>query len=112
MLDFKKLDVYQAALGFIGIAEKVAERIPRGRAELADQLRRASTSIMTNIAEGAGQPAGPNRRRFYGLARGSAYECGSIVDIARALAVAPAEVTDEADGQLHRIVSMLTKMCR
>jgi four helix bundle protein len=53
--DHERLDVYAVALDFVVLADGVVERLPRGRAHLADQLSRASTSIVLNIAEGAGK---------------------------------------------------------
>jgi four helix bundle protein len=48
-------DVYRVALEFLVYANEVIERLPRGRSRLADQLTRASTSIVPNLAEGAGK---------------------------------------------------------
>ena len=53
--DHEKLDVYQVAIEFVGLANDVIERLPRGRAYLSDQLQCAATSIPLNIAEGAGE---------------------------------------------------------
>ena len=51
--DPEKLDVDQAAVEFVVLADDVVENLPRGRVYLADQLQRASTSIPLNVAEGA-----------------------------------------------------------
>ena len=45
-----------------------------------DQLRRASFSIMLNIAEGAGRFTKRDKRNFYVISRGSAFECVAIFD--------------------------------
>src|SRR5262245_8942501 len=71
MLDHERLDVYQRAIEFLAIAFAVADRIPRGYASLADQLRRAAMSIPLNVAEASGKLDGPDRRRFHAVARGS-----------------------------------------
>ena len=60
MLDHERLDVYQTSIGFLAIAFALVETLPRGFAELRDQLRRAATSIPLNIAEVA---QGSLRRR-------------------------------------------------
>ena len=52
--DHERLDVYQAAVDFVVVANGIVEQLPRGRAYLADQLQRAAVSIPLNIAEGAG----------------------------------------------------------
>ncbi|TSC71536.1 MAG: S23 ribosomal protein [Parcubacteria group bacterium Gr01-1014_48] len=48
---------------------------------LRDQLRRASISIVINIAEGSGKFSKADKRNFYTIARGSTYECVSLFDI-------------------------------
>ena len=63
--DHEKLDVYQAAIEFVALADDVVENLPRGRAYLADQLQRSSTSIPFNIAEGAGEFSRNEKARFY-----------------------------------------------
>src|SRR5204862_4860465 len=78
MFGFQRLDVYKASIRFLGVADGFAARC-RGRASLADQLRRAALSIPLNIAEGSGK-FGPDARRFYAIARGSALECAAILD--------------------------------
>jgi hypothetical protein len=51
MLDHERLDVYHLALDFLVLANGVIEGLPRGRSHLADQLTRASTSNVLNLAE-------------------------------------------------------------
>jgi hypothetical protein len=45
MLHFQKLDVYQRSIDFLALAHRVRERLPKGHADLADQLRRAAQSV-------------------------------------------------------------------
>ena len=47
-LDHEKLDVYQHALDFLPLANRIAGAVPRGYSWLADQLRRAATSVSLN----------------------------------------------------------------
>jgi hypothetical protein len=42
--DHEQLDVDVAAIDVVAWADEVVERLPRGRAYLADQLQRAATS--------------------------------------------------------------------
>jgi hypothetical protein len=53
VLDQEGLDVCAVALDFLVFANEVIERLPRGRSHLADQLTRASTSIVLNGEETA-----------------------------------------------------------
>ena len=111
MLSHERLDVYQRSIEFLAAALRIAERMPRGQAPLADQIRRAAMSIPLNIAEGSGRsPGSADRARFRGIARGSAMECGAILDVVRLFDVAPAEEWNHAKALLVRVVEMLSKM--
>ena len=78
---------------------------------MADQLRRAAMSIPLNIAEGSGRAsASADRTRFRGIARGSAMECGAILDVVRVLGVASELEWSRAKSLLIRVVEMLSKM--
>ena len=73
-VNFRKLNVYQTAVRFLPLAAAIADSLPPRYAAMAEQLRRASLSIPLNIAEGSGKSSGPDQRRFYTIARGSAME--------------------------------------
>ena len=78
--DHEKLRVYQSALSFVVFAEPLITELP---AKLAarDQLDRASTSVVLNIAEGNGKRSHVDRCRYLDIARGSALECAACLDI-------------------------------
>src|SRR6476620_11411661 len=102
MLDYERLEVYQSSIEFLGVAFAIADRVPRGYAALADQLRRAAMSIPLNIAEGSAKPTGADRRRYHAIARGSAMECAAILDVARLLDESPAVALGEGKALLVR----------
>ncbi|MCF8225228.1 MAG: four helix bundle protein [Bacteroidales bacterium] len=80
MFDFEKLVVYQKAKTFNkGIREflKDAKLDPT----TIDQLRRASFSIVLNLAEGSGIFSKADRRNFFVIARSSIFECVAILDV-------------------------------
>jgi four helix bundle protein len=110
LLDPEKLKVYDAALNFVVLAETIAAKTPRGHAALADQCRRASTSIALNIGEGAGEFASLEKARFYRIARRSATESSTVVEVYRRLGFTDDERASEARRQLVEIVSMLVSM--
>ena len=78
--DHEKLRAYQEALRFVAWVEPILEKLP---AKLAarDQLDRASTSIVLNIAEGNGKRSHPDRCRYFDIARGSVVECAACLDV-------------------------------
>jgi four helix bundle protein len=73
MFDFEKLVVYQKAKTFnkkVYHFLKISKNLDR---TTRDQFRRASFSIMLNIAEGTSRFSKPDRRNFYVISRGSQY---------------------------------------
>jgi four helix bundle protein len=111
-LDHERLDVYQLALDFLVFANGVIEALPRGRSHLADQLTRASTSIVLNVAEGAGKQSKPDKRRYYLTARGSATESAALLDACARLALLDAAGQHAGKDMLVRIVSMLIRLAQ
>lgn len=83
MFDFEKLDVYQKSKEL----NKEVQRFLRSNKQLdsylRDQLRRASISMVINIAEGSGKFSLADKRNFYTISRGSVYECVSLFDLLR-----------------------------
>jgi four helix bundle protein len=80
MFDFEKLDIYKKAKGFnadVRTLIKSTKLDPTTK----DQLRRASFSIVLNIAEGSGRFSQADRRNFYVISRSSIFECIAILDV-------------------------------
>ena len=78
--DHEKLRVYQDSLRFVAFADPIITELP---AKLAarDQLDRASTSVVLNIAEGNGKRSRVDRCRYLAISRGSALECAACRDV-------------------------------
>jgi four helix bundle protein len=72
---FEDLECYQLGLQVLREAYRVARRLPtEERYNLAEQLRRAATSIVLSIAEGYGRYHYLDCLRFFYIARGSISE--------------------------------------
>ena len=110
VLDHERLDVYLIALDFVVFANEVIERLPRGRSHLADPLTRASTSIVLNLAEGAGKLSKPDKRRYYLTARGSATESAALLDVCLRLKLVSEAEHRAGKERIVRVVSMLIKL--
>jgi len=110
----EKLEVYQLALSFVGwLADLLPELKANKEArigEVVDQIDRASTSIVLNLAEGNGRRTTKQRARFFDDARGSATECAGCLDLMVAKRLVSAERVEEGKTILVRVVSMLTKL--
>jgi four helix bundle protein len=110
VLDHERLDVYHLALDFVVFANGIIEALPRGRSHLADQFTRASTSIVLNIAEGAGKLSKGDKRRYYLTARGSATESAALLDVCRRLDLLDEDGQKTGKSMLVRVVAMLIKL--
>jgi four helix bundle protein len=112
LFDHEKLDVYKLAIELVVLIDEIVEHLPRGRAYLVDQLQRAGTSVPFNIAEGAGEYSSNEKARFYRMAKRSATECASILDVCLHLKLTDEELYKKGREPLIRIVAMLTKMAQ
>lgn len=110
--DHEKLDVFCVSIEFVSITELIVSTIPKGKAYLSDQLRRAGTSIVLNIAEGAGEFCGTEKARFYRMAKRSATECAAVLTVCQCLGLCSTKDILNGRHLLLRIVSMLTKMVK
>ena len=64
-LSYERFDVYRVALEFQALVPALAPG--RGHGSLRDQLYRASTSILLNVAEGCGRSLRGEKASFYSL---------------------------------------------
>lgn len=81
MFDFEKLHVYQKAKDFNLKIKTEILSISSIDAATKNQLRRASLSIMLNIAEGTSRFSNADKRNFYVISRGSLIESLAILDL-------------------------------
>lgn len=106
MFDFEKLDVYQKAksfnkevYSFIRIS-KTIDSVSK------NQLRRASLSIVLNIAEGTSRFSKADKRNFYVISRGSAFECVAVFDVLKEETI----LTEEQFKQFYSKADELSRM--
>ena len=81
MFDFEKLSVYSKAKEFNRQIQRDILSIDSLEKNIKDQLRRASLSIVLNIAESTSRFSDADKRNFYVIARGSLIECIAILDL-------------------------------
>jgi four helix bundle protein len=80
---FKKLKAWEHARALAVISKPLIDRLPSTeRSGLADQWRRAASSVVLNIAEGASRRGNKEFRKHLGIARASLDEVEAIIDLA------------------------------
>ena len=109
--DHEKLDVYQESIAFCGWVGEFLGGIS-AKASAKDQLDRASTSILLNIAEGNGKFSARDRSRFFEMARGSELESAACLDVLEVRKLTTEEQVIPAKEQFSRIVQMLIGLLR
>jgi len=86
MKDFRELKVWQKAHQLTLAVYETTRSFPREELYgLTSQLRRASSSIATNLAEGCGRSSDSDMARFCSMAMGSASELEYLLMLARDL---------------------------
>ena len=82
----KKLDLWNAAMDLVVTIYEVTDSFPRGeRYSLTDQIRRAASSIPSNVAEGAGRQTKKEFTNYLHVAQGSLSELDTHLELARRL---------------------------
>jgi four helix bundle protein len=105
---FEKLVVYQKAVDFADQVSVRTEQFSRGYGFLVDQLNRAALSISANIAEGNGRFTKPDRKHFFGVARGSVQECVPLLELAKRRDLLALADHEALKSQLEEIARMLS----
>jgi four helix bundle protein len=110
---FKDLSVWQRAVQLTVAVYRLTSSFPDSeRFGLTNQLRRASVSVASNIAEGYGRSTKGEYLLFLGHARGSKCEVETQLVIAGALGFGSEEERQLAEGLAEEVGRMLVTMMR
>ena len=108
--DHEKLIVYQRGLEVIAFFEMIFEK--GIGSSYKGQLERASSSIVHNIAEGNGKFTSNDRCKYFDIARGSALECASGLDIQFVKNKISKDELNKGKLLLKEVVSMLVGLIK
>jgi len=95
---------YEVSIEVIKSLRPIVAAIQIHDGDLADQLKRAGSSISLNLAEGMGSAKG-NKQKHYAIARGSANEVRAAIQTAQAWGLI--EDASEALRVLDRLLGLL-----
>lgn len=86
MANFKELLVWQKSIDFVTEIYKITETFPKDETfGLKSQIRRASVSVPSNIAEGNSRRSKPDYVQFLKISRGSCAEVETQLIISKNL---------------------------
>jgi four helix bundle protein len=106
-----RLDAYDVARQALVLGEDIARSLPKGYANLADQLRRALLSAHLGIAEAASR-TGADRLARFRCARGETSEAAAALDAVQAFGLVAAERVAPVRALLGRLYAMLTRLAK
>ena len=108
-LQHERLDAYRLAVELDGSVVAIAHRAGRGHAWIADQVMRASASVVLNLAEALGRE-GADRARALRIARGSALELDAALTLMLHRGACRETDRKAAKTLTVRVVAMLTAL--
>jgi four helix bundle protein len=102
------LIVWQRAIELTVCIYKLTRSFPKDELYgLTSQMRRASISVASNIAEGRGRLNPGEFRQFLGVAQGSIFELKTQILVARRLGMGDGKALDEAESLGEEVSKML-----
>ncbi|MDP6107648.1 MAG: four helix bundle protein [Candidatus Brocadiia bacterium] len=116
MKDFRQLDVWRKAYCLAVDVYEATSSFPREElCGLTSQMRRASASVPTNVAEGCGTSTDMEFARYPGIARSSASELEYLLPLAHDVGLLEGAVFEGLTGdtvEIKRMLSALLKRLR
>lgn len=108
---YKDLIVWQKAMELVLAVYDLTDQFPKSELYgLTSQMRRASVSIPSNIAEGSRRGTRKDYRNFLNNAFGSGSELETQLEIAKILKFASIHEYMKAEQLLNEVMRMLNKM--
>jgi four helix bundle protein len=101
--------IYQRSLELVRVVKQANAELPSGFGFLADQMRRAVSSVVLNFSEGYGKSTAADQRRYFRIARGSAYEVAAALDVAQSFEAISASTHEAGKELCDHLAAMLTR---
>jgi four helix bundle protein len=111
MRDFKKYDIWQLSHSFTLKIYTNTSFFPKDeKYGITSQIRRASSSIPTNISEGCGRNSDKEFNQFLNIALGSASETEYLIILSRDLNYIDMETFEILEKEINTIKSKIYKL--
>jgi len=110
MHQFKELEIWKRSRLFCSDIYLITSKFPSDeKFGLTNQLRRASVSIPSYIAEGSSRNSNKDFSRFLEIAIGSAYEVETQILISNDLGLINSKDLDKLTNELNEIIKMISR---
>lgn len=111
MHDFRKLDVWNAAMDLAVTVYQLTARYPdTERFNLVNQMRRSAVSVPSNIAEGAGRSSDGEFKHFLGMALASGNELETQLLLSQRLGLILEDDIKPTLDELHSIQKRISSL--
>lgn len=108
---FENLEAYKVARVLVRDVYRLQNKFPKEeKFALGDQIRRSSTSITSNIAEGTGRNSLKEKIHFVEIAFGSMTECFSQLQNAQDLGYILEEEVEGLRPQFNHVAALLSNL--
>ena len=112
-MSYRDLDLWNEAVELAVETFNIARILPyRERRDIADQMRRASVSVSSNVAESTGRSGPADQFQFAVRARASLAELDTQVEICRRLQWLTAEADDALQTRIRSVRRLLSGLIR
>jgi len=113
MQDFKQLAVWRKSHEFVLLIYQTVSCFPQNETyNLVSQLKRASSSIAANIAEGSGRYTSRDFANFLQNALGSSHEIEYFLLLSKDLKYLSSESFEELNCKINEIKAMLISLIK
>ena len=107
-----RLDAHEVSMQMLLLAKTLADSVPRGYRQFADQLLRAAGAVVGGITEGANRRTPAQKRDAFGRARGEAGEAAGHAEALARMGLVDSEVAVELIVLADRTAAMLTGLMK
>ena len=109
--DFRDMRVWQNSFSLLCEIYKLIKQFPKEELFcLTDQIKRASNSVVHNIAEGYGRFEPKDKTRFYKIAKGSAFETISQILVANSQSYISIDICEKMITKYKNVIDELTAL--
>lgn len=110
-LNHKKLDVWKLSLEFTKLIYSITESFPKSEMfGISNQLRRASVSVSSNLAEGSARKSAIERKRFFEISRSSVVEIDTQLEICISLGYISKDIELRVSEKINHLFAMISNL--
>lgn len=109
-MNHQRLKCYCILLSIAKRMPRLTQMLPKGNYYIEDQLKRALSSAILNLAEGNGRTSIKERNRFFDISLASISEVAAGIDIISSYGYLPANHEEEIKNNLRSAYAMIMKL--